>query len=128
MNFSDYQMIENRTSGFTVGLGYKVKGLTLNWLKFKGKRTILHNDLNLRFDISIRDQVTVNHLIDQGQSRPTAGSRIIAANPSIDYVINKQLNIRIFLNRQKTLPKTFASFPSTTTQAGITLRFNLSNF
>ena len=128
MNFSDYQMIENRTSGFTVGLGYKIKGLTLNWLKFKGKRTILHNDLNFRFDLSVRDQVTVNHLIDQGQSRPTAGSRIIAANPSIDYVINKQLNIRIFLNRQKTLPKTFASFPSTTTQAGITLRFNLSNF
>ena len=104
-------MIENRTSGFTVGLGYKIKGLTLNWLKFKGKRTILHNDLNLRFDLSIRDQVTVNHLIDQGQSRPTAGSRIIAANPSIDYVINKQLNIRIFLNPSEDASKDICILP-----------------
>jgi cell surface protein SprA len=127
MNFTDFQMLENNSSTITAGVGYRVKGLKLPF-KAKGKKVILHNDLNMRFDFSYRDNVIVNHQLDQGVSRPTSGSTVITVSPSIDYVINKQLNIRIFVDRNKTIPKTTASFPTTTTRAGITLRFSLANF
>ena len=127
LNFSDFQMIETRSTQITAGLGYRVKGLKLPF-KVKGKKVILHNDLNMRFDFSLRDNVTVNHLLDQGISRPTNGSKVISVTPSIDYVINDQLNLRIFLDRNRTIPATSRSFPTTSTRAGVTLRFNLANF
>lgn len=127
VNFTDFQMIENQSSAITAGVGYRVKGLKLPF-KSKGKKVILHNDLNMRFDFTYRDNVIVNHQLDQGVSRPTSGSTVITVSPSIDYVINKQLNIRIFMDRNKTIPKTTASYPTTTTRAGVTLRFSLANF
>jgi len=127
MNLTDYQMIESLSSAITAGVGYRVTGLKLPF-KSKGKKVILHNDLNMRFDLTYRDNVIVNHQLDQGVSRPTSGSTVITVSPSIDYVINNQLNIRIFLDRNKTIPKTTASYPTTTTSAGVTLRFSLADF
>ncbi|MGB1247660.1 MAG: cell surface protein SprA, partial [Chitinophagales bacterium] len=126
VNSADYQLLENNSSTITVGVGYRVKGLKMPF-KVKGKKVILHNDLNMRFDFSLRDNVIVNHQLDQGVSRPTSGSRVITVSPSIDYVISKSLNIRIFLDRNRTIPKTTAAFPTTTTRAGVTLRFSLAN-
>lgn len=127
MNFTDFQMIENNSTAITTGIGYRVKGLKLPF-KSKGKKVILHNDLNMRFDFTIRDNVIINHLLDQGVSRPTAGARIITISPSIDYVINRQLTVRLFVDRNRTTPRTSISFPTTTTRAGITMRFSLANF
>jgi cell surface protein SprA len=120
-------MIENNSTGITAGLGYRIKGLKMPF-KSKGKKVILHNDLNMRFDFSLRDNTIVNHLLDEGVSRPTAGARIITVSPSIDYVISKQLTIRMFVDRNKTIPRTSISFPTTTTRAGVTLRFSLADF
>lgn len=127
INFTDFQVIENNSTTIAAGVGYRVKGLKMPF-KVKGKKVLLHNDLNMRFDFSYRDNVIVNHQLDQNVSRPTSGSTVITVSPSIDYVISKQLNIRIFLDRNRTIPKTTASYPTTTTRAGITLRFSLANF
>jgi cell surface protein SprA len=67
----------------------------------------------------------VNHLLDQGNSVVTRGLKTIRISPSIDYAINKQLNIRLFYDRSETIPATSASFPITNTQAGLTVRFAL---
>ncbi|MEZ4916707.1 MAG: hypothetical protein R2836_06940 [Chitinophagales bacterium] len=127
VNFTDFQLIENQSEAITAGLGYRVKGLKMPF-KFKGKKVILHNDLNMRFDFTYRDNVIVNHRLDQGISIPTSGAKVITVSPSIDYVISKQMNIRIFLDRTRTIPKTSNSFPTTTTRAGVTFRFSLANF
>ncbi len=130
MNLTDYQMIENNTESYTAGLAYRIKGLRLKFLEkmFKKEKVILHNELNIRFDFSLRDNVIVNHKLDQGVSIPSSGSQTITISPSIDYVINKQFNIRIFYDYNKTIPKTASSFPSSNTRAGITLRFSLAEF
>lgn len=127
MNFTDFQLVENNSTGITAGLGYRIKGLKMPF-KSQGKKVILHNDLNMRFDFSYRDNTIVNHQLDEGVSRPTAGAQIITVSPSIDYIISKQLNIRIFVDRNRTIPRTSISFPTTTTRAGVTLRFSLADF
>ena len=125
MNFSDNQLIENNTTSVTVGVGWKVKGLVLPIKRKDGTRVKLDNDLTMRFDLTIRDNVTVNHRLQQGITEATAGQRAISVNPFIEYTISKALNIRFFFNRTKTIPKTSAQFPITTTQAGVTIRFSL---
>ncbi len=124
VNFADYQLIENKSTQITVGAGYRVKGLKLP-IKIKGKKLRLDNDLNFRFDFSYRDNITINHRIDEPRPQVTGGTRTISVDPSIDYVVSNRLNIRIFLNRTRNIPRISSGFPTTNTRAGIMLRFSL---
>lgn len=124
MNFTDFQMNETNTSEITISVGYRIKDFVLP-IKVGVDGTKPKNDLNFKFDFSFRDDITVNHLLDQENSVVTRGLKTIRISPSIDYAINKQLNIRLFFDRSQTIPATSASFPITNTQAGLTVRFAL---
>lgn len=126
MNFADYQMIELKSTQITVGAGYKIKGLKIPFIKIKGKQIKLENDLNFRFDFSYRDNITVNHRIDETQPQITAGSRTITIQPSIDYIVNKRLNVRLFFDQTTTIPKISNAFKTTNARGGITFRFSLA--
>ncbi|MCS6935344.1 MAG: cell surface protein SprA [Chitinophagales bacterium] len=126
MNFADFQMIEMKSMQFTIGAGYKIKGLKLPFkLPKSGKYIKLDNDLNFRFDFSYRDNITVNHRIDE-LPQITQGARTITIQPSIDYIISKRMNIRLFFDQTRTVPKISTGFPTTNTRGGITLRFSLA--
>ncbi len=94
--------------------------------KKKGKKNEDASDLNFKFDFSYRDDVTINHLLDQDIREPTRGLRTIRLSPSIDYDINENLNVRLFFDYSKTDPKTSNSFPITSTQGGLVIRFTLN--
>lgn len=125
MNFADFQLVEMKSKQVTFGAGYRVKGLKLP-IRIQGKKIRLDNDLNFRFDFSYRDNVMVNHRIDETQPQITQGAVTYTIQPSIDYVISKQLNVRLFFDQTKTIPKISNSFPTTNTRAGLTLRFTLA--
>lgn len=124
LGFFDYQMIEDNSEQFTFGAGYKIRGLKLPF-KFRGRRIRLDNDLNFRFDFSYRDNITVNHRLDADLPQITNGSTTYSIQPSIDYVISQRLNIRVFVDYNKTVPKISTGFPTTNTRGGVTLRFTL---
>ena len=84
------------------------------------------SDLNFKFDFSFRDDVTINYQLDQPIAEPTRGLRTIRISPSVDYDINENLNLRLFFDYSKTNPKTSASFPITSTQGGLVVRFTLN--
>ncbi len=132
MSFTDYQLSETNSEEYTIGIGYRVKGFKLPFKfsvgqgKDKKKTNELENDLNFKFDFSYRDDKTINHLLDQEQAIATRGSKIIRISPSIDYAVNKFVNVRLFFDRSRTIPATSASFPITNTQGGVTIRFSLA--
>lgn len=121
-SFLDYQLSENRSAEFTASLGYTLSGVKLPF-KIRGKT--IENDINFRFDLSHRNDRTVNYKLDQEIAEPTRGAKTLTFSPTIDYVINKQLNVRFFYEFRKTTPATLASYPVTTASGGITIRFNL---
>ncbi|MFT6709016.1 MAG: cell surface protein SprA, partial [Flavobacteriales bacterium] len=148
----DYQLAETKTSEFVFGFGYSMKNVIIDFLlpknarpkrkkrgrrgkksskgktpaKDKNGKEIKGNDMNFTFDFSYRDDVTINHRLDQGIAEPTRGSKTLTISPSIDYDINKQLNVRLFFDHRRVIPATSASFPITTNQGGITIRFSLN--
>ncbi len=148
MSFTDYQLSETRSDEFIIGLGYRLKNVYIKFLDFgdfngkklkkkknKGKdddnkdaksKDKKGSDVNFKFDFSWRDDITVNHLLDQGVSVPTRGMKSIRISPSIDYAINKQLSLRLFYDYSRTIPATSASFPITNTSAGLQIRFSLN--
>lgn len=125
ISFADYQLVETNSTSWSIGLGYKIRGLKLP-IKIKGKPIKLDNDLVFKVDFSYRDNVTVNHRIDQNTSDPTTGSRVLSLSPSIDYTVSKRINVRLFYDWSRTEPKTSAAFPTTTNKGGIKIRLSLA--
>lgn len=125
LSLLDFQLAETRSSEFTGGLGYALAKFKLPF-KIRGNRVVLENDINLRFDISVRNDKTINYRLNQNVAEPTNGARTITFSPTIDYVVNKRLNLRIFFDYRKTTPATLASYPIRNSRGGITLRFSLA--
>lgn len=125
MSVIDYQISESRTTEFTFGFGYRLKGLVIPF-KIKGKKKKLENELNFKCDVSYRDNVTFSQRLDQQVSEPTRGMKTIRVSPSIDYIINSKLRVKLFFDRNRSIPATSASFPITNTRAGITISFSLA--
>jgi len=155
MSFTDFQLSETRTTEYTVGLVYVAKDVIISFLKGgskkkKGKqkpapdtndtdsRSPLGSgslglegsnepsDLTFKFDFSYRDDVTVNYILDADISEPTRGLSSLRISPSIDYDINKNLNLRMFFDYSFTNPKISSSFPITSSQGGIAVQFTLN--
>jgi cell surface protein SprA len=125
MNFVDYQLSENNSTSFTIGLGYRMTGFQLPF-KWRGQTLRLENDLTFKFDMNWRDDLVTNYRLDQDLAEPTGGTRAITVNPTIDYVVNNRLNVQLFFNRTRNVPKISNSFPVTNTDAGIKVRFTLT--
>ena len=125
LSLQDYQLSESKTTEFTVGAGYRIKEFVFP-IKFGGRQRDLKNDLDIRCDLSWRDQTTVNYKLDQDFGEPTSGTETLSIRPTVDYVLNNRLNMRLFYDLSKTTPKVSSSFPITNTRAGLNLRFSLS--
>jgi cell surface protein SprA len=107
------------------GLGYRVPNLKLGNAQIKGKP--IKSDLNLKLDLSFRKNETVIRRIVEEVSQSTAGTNIISIKVSADYVISEKINIRLFYDRIINKPVISSSFPTTNTNAGVSLRLTLAN-
>ncbi|MVT11325.1 cell surface protein SprA [Chitinophaga sp. ysch24] len=125
LNLTDYQLVEAHTGEITVGGGYRIRGLILPFAIGPDGSRKLDNDLNLRMDIGYRDEKSVNHQLDGSVSVPTSGQKVISIAPSVDYVLNKRMNLKFFYTRKQTIPVLSTASPTITTSGGLTLRFML---
>ncbi len=108
------------------GTSYRIKDVKLGKnLMIKGKP--IKSDLNLNLNLSFRKKQTVIRKIDEGISQPTGGTNVISIKSSADYVINERITVKAFFERIMNIPVTSASFPTTNTNAGISIRLTLSN-
>jgi cell surface protein SprA len=84
------------------------------------------NDLVLNFDLSYRDDITKNNLLGQGVEVPSRGSKTLRLAPSATYTINKTLDLRFYVDFNKIIPYTSASFPSTNASGGFVITYKLN--
>ncbi|MEM9887637.1 MAG: cell surface protein SprA, partial [Bacteroidota bacterium] len=83
-------------------------------------------DLDININFSLRDDVTYNHLLDQGFSEPTRGTKQISFSPAAEYQMHEKLALRIFFDYTKTIPRLSTSFPTSNAAGGIVVRFTLN--
>ena len=123
MSLVDFQLTEMRSTEVDFGAGFRIRNFPLPFNIGKAKK--LHNDLNFRLDLSLRDDKTVNNLLDADLVIPTSGQKTISIAPSVDYVVNQRLNLHFYYTSRQTIPVISTSFPISNTEAGVTLRFIL---
>jgi cell surface protein SprA len=121
LSLIDYQVSETKSTDYTFGLGYRVRGARLPFPVFGIRR--LKNDLNFKMDIGLRDDQTVNNYLGQNIAITTRGQKVITISPSVDYIVNDKLTLRLFYDRRQSIPYVSSSYPITTTRAGLTMRF-----
>ncbi len=127
LSLVDYQLAENRSTEYTIGLNWRKRGVPfLQNVKIGKKERKLDNDVTFRFDLSLRDDATANSKLDQDISFGTAGQKVIRLAPSIDYVVNNRVNLKFYFEQNKVIPKIATSAPITTTRAGVQVRIALA--
>ena len=125
LSLIDYQLAENRSTEVTFGFNWRQKGVPLiKKLPFmKGK---LDNDVTFKMDFSLRDDATSNSKLDQNQAFGTAGQKVIRIAPSIDYVVNNRVSVKLYFEQTRNIPKISNSFPITNTRGGLQVRISLA--
>lgn len=143
------QLAETRNKEIVLGFGYLVRNLNIPFLT--GKKTgkpqrsqrvsgigltnagttgptqssFQGNDLDINFNFRLTDDITYNHLLDQGIVEPTRGSYLLSVSPSAEYTLNQRLKLRLFFDYRRTEPATSAGFPRTDASGGLVVRFTL---
>lgn len=126
MSLVDYQLSETNSTELVFGAGYRLKGFPLPFkLPGSGKHK-LDNDLSFRCDISKRDDATSNSRLDQTSAYGTGGQKVLTIQPSIDYVWNKRVNLKLYFDQRRTTPYISSSAPTINTRAGLQIRISLT--
>jgi cell surface protein SprA len=130
LSLVDYQLSEVRSTGYTFGASWRKKGFPLPFklpkiLSAKGSKK-LDNDVTFKLDFSIRDDITANSTLDQGSTTPTSGQKVVKISPSIDYILNSRINVKLFFDQQRVTPYVSSSAPTVNTRAGVALRISLA--
>lgn len=125
LSLIDYQLAETRSTEMTFGLNWRRKGVPLiKKLPFMKKE--LDNDVTIRLDFSLRDDATANSKLDQGTSFGTSGQKVIRIAPSIDYVLNNRVSLKLYFEQNRNIPKISNAFPITNTRGGLQVRVSLN--
>jgi cell surface protein SprA len=123
LSLIDYQLAESRSEEITVGVNWRRRGVPLIKRLFKMK---LDNDVTFRFDFSLRDDAVANSKLDQGTAFGTAGQKVIRIAPSIDYVLNNRVSVKLYFEQNRNIPKISNAFPITNTRGGLQVRVSLT--
>jgi len=121
LSLIDYQISDNSSTEYVVGIGFRKKGVKLPFMIMGQSK--LKNELSVKVDIGLRDDKNSNNFLANSIGITSSGQRVLRISPSVDYSVNKGLTLHFFFNRQQTIPYVSSSYPITTTQAGLTLRF-----
>ncbi len=134
LSLVDFQLSEVRSTEFTIGAGYRKRGLPmpfgLKWPKFlspKGTSSNkLENEISFRVDFKMRDNVTANSRLDQDNNFATGGSKDITISPSISYILNNRIRVELYFDQRRVKPYISSSAPITNTRAGVKVNISLT--
>jgi len=126
LSFNNNLLTEMQGDEYIVGLGYRIKDLTVV-TQFEGNRRVLSSDLNIKADLSLRRNETIIRNLDVLSNRVTSGQDIWSINFVADYAFTKNLTALFFYDHVFSQNAISTIFPQTTIRTGVTLRYNFGN-
>ena len=124
LNISNSQITELNSNDLAVTFGFTKAGMKLPF-KVQGAVVTLENDLTFKFNFTLRDTKTVQRKIDEVNT-VTAGNVNFQLRPQLGYVLSDRLNLNLYFERNINTPRITSSYPRSTTQFGVQVRFSLA--
>jgi cell surface protein SprA len=124
LNMTSNQVADARSNELIFGAGYRFDNVKII-LKTAGAQHSLKSDLNLRFDLSIRDDQTLARKLVEDVDQPVIGQRVVTLGATADYVLSDKFNLQVFYDRTVNNPFVATTFPTSNTNFGFSLKFTL---
>ncbi|MDO4992539.1 MAG: cell surface protein SprA, partial [Prevotellaceae bacterium] len=151
LSMTSVQLNETLSKDWVLGFGYKINdfsfsGRNKRLVKSKSKtnggsdddksqnkstskssKKSFNHDLNMRMDLSLRNQASITRDIASMTSAASSGNKAFKLSLSADYTLSKLLTLRFFYNSQSNTPLlTSSSYPTTTHDFGLSMNFSLT--
>ena len=153
LSMTSVQINESRSNDIVIGLGYKISdfrlfgaGTSRKIKKAQGgskkkaddqnasssssagkKSGGVNHDLNMRFDITWRDQAAITRDIATCTSSASSGNAALKMSFMADYTLSRLLTLSAYYERQTNKPLlSSSSYPTTTHDFGLSMKFSLT--
>ncbi|OYX23903.1 MAG: cell surface protein SprA [Flavobacteriales bacterium 32-35-8] len=126
LSFDNNLMTEIQGNEYILGLGYRIKDLRIR-SNLAGPTQRVVSDLNMKADVSIRDNKTIIRYLDLENNQVTSGQTIWSVKYSADYAFSKNLTALFYFDYSFSEYAISTAFPQTTIRSGFTLRYNFGN-
>nr|MBP8038522.1 hypothetical protein [Prevotella sp.] len=133
---------EALSKDWVIGLGYKISDLSLFGMKPRrvysakkdnnanitnSRRGGLNHDLNLRVDLSYRNQAAITRDIASIMSNASSGNTAFKLSFAADYTLSRMLTMSFYYDHQSNTPLlSSSSYPTTTRDFGLSIKFSLT--
>ena len=156
LSMTSVQINESRSNDWVVGLAYKLRDFNLfgaggnrkikkvqsrkssksgksgqsdkaSESRSSSSRSGVNHDLNLRLDISFRQQAAITRDIATRTSAASSGNSALKVSFMADYTLSRLLTISAYYDRQTNTPLlASSSYPTTTHDFGLSVKFSLT--
>ncbi|RLD30312.1 MAG: cell surface protein SprA [Bacteroidetes bacterium] len=126
LSFDNNLLTEIQGYEYIIGLGYRIKDVKIR-SQIAGPRQIVKSDLNMKADISVRENKTIIRYLDLDNNQVTSGQTIWSFKYSADYAFSKALTGIFYFDYSFSEYAISTAFPQTTIRSGLTLRYNFGN-
>ena len=126
LSFDNNLMTEIQGYEYILGLGYRFKDVKIR-SQLAGPRQIIKSDLNMKLDVSVRNNKTIIRYLDLDNNQVTAGQTLYSLKYSADYAFSKNLTGLFYFDYGFSEYAISTAFPQTTIRSGLTLRYNFGN-
>jgi cell surface protein SprA len=120
LSTANSQVNEMSSKEIVFGAGYR-----FNEVQIIVNQREFNSDLNVRADLSIRDNRTVIRKLAEDSDQITAGQRIITMKTTLDYVLSDRFTLQFFFDRRLNKPFISLAYPTANTNIGFSIRFSL---
>jgi cell surface protein SprA len=124
LNLTSNQIADARINELIFGAGYRFDNVQIILKTGNGQRA-LKSDLNIRFDLSIKDNKTLARKLVEDVNQPVVGLKIFSIGATADYVLSDRFNLQIFADHAMNNPFVANTFPTSNTNFGFSLKFTL---
>nr|WP_321234780.1 cell surface protein SprA [uncultured Psychroserpens sp.] len=126
LSFDNNLLTEIQGKEYILGLGYRIKDLRIR-SKLAGPKQVIKSDLNMKADVSVRNNKTIIRYLDIENNQITQGQTIWGLKYTADYAFTKNLTAIFYFDYTFSEYEISTAFPQTTIRTGFTLRYNFGN-
>ena len=152
LSMTSVQINEARSNDIVLGAGYKIRDFNLfgaggnrkvkkaqsrgqsknqqtntQTSQNRGRSGGVNHDMNLRLDISFRQQAAITRDIASGTSSASSGNSAFKLSFMADYTLSRLLTLSAYYDQQTNTPLlSSSSYPTTTRDFGLSLKFSLT--
>jgi cell surface protein SprA len=127
MSFDNNLLTEVKGVEYIIGLGYRFKDVIFSSRLADNPTGIIKSDINIKADLSLRDNQTLVRYLDYNKNQLAAGQNIWTLKVTADYSFSKNLTAIFYYDHSFSKAVVSTTFPLTNIRSGFTLRYNFGN-